>query len=261
MTIGLHRQFHAEPESESATGAVPFADSGQGGPSALVAVATDRARAARGAIPDAAIPRFPVSAYRRVGKRAMDILFVLVSLPVTVPVLAVLVALLALSGGSPLFGQRRVGRDGRIFTMWKLRTMVPDAEAHLDRHLSRDPALRAEWDRTQKLRHDPRITAAGAILRKTSLDELPQIWNVLRGDMSLVGPRPMLPDQQPLYPGTAYFRLRPGLTGLWQVSDRNQTDFARRADFDTVYDGMLSPALDLRIMVATLGVVVRGTGC
>jgi lipopolysaccharide/colanic/teichoic acid biosynthesis glycosyltransferase len=79
--------------------------------------------------------------------------------------------------------------------------------------------------------------------------------------MSLVGPRPMLPDQQPLYPGTAYFRLRPGLTGLWQVSDRNQTDFARRADFDTVYDGMLSPALDLRIMVATLGVVVRGTGC
>lgn len=259
MTIGLHRQFRQEPQAMPEAAPPAVAPPAQR-PRTLDEAAR-QARAASVAMLDTVAGQARSdSAYRRHGKRALDILFVLVSLPLTLPVLAILVAVLALTGGRPLFGQRRVGRDGRVFTMWKLRTMVPDAETHLARHLAADPALRAEWDRTQKLRNDPRITAAGALLRKTSLDELPQIWNVLRGDMSLVGPRPMLPDQQPLYPGTAYFRLRPGLTGLWQVSDRNQSDFARRAEFDTVYDGLLSPALDLRIMVATVGVVVRGTG-
>lgn len=204
--------------------------------------------------------RAPGAGYRGWGKRALDVTMVVLSAPVVVPLLAVLMALLWIEGGRPLFPQRRLGMGGRVFTMWKLRTMVPDAEARLAQTLAADPALRAEWETTQKLRRDPRITPLGRLLRKTSLDELPQFWNVLRGDMSLVGPRPMLPEQRPHYPGTAYFRLRPGVTGLWQISDRNDTTFAARADFDTLYDEIVSPGLDLRVMLVTASVMVRATG-
>jgi exopolysaccharide production protein ExoY len=198
--------------------------------------------------------------YRRFGKRALDILLVLVSVPVVMPLLAILMLALWLEGGRPLFPQRRLGQGGRVFTMWKLRTMVVDAEARLQQTLAADPVLRAEWESKQKLRRDPRITPLGQLLRKTSLDELPQFWNVLCGEMSLVGPRPMLPEQRACYPGEAYFRLRPGVTGLWQVSDRNDTTFAARADFDTLYDEILSPGLDLRVMLATATVMARATG-
>lgn len=199
--------------------------------------------------------------YRNGGKRLLDLALVLASLPFVLPIILVLMVVVAVDGGQPFYRQERVGRDGRIFRMWKLRTMVIDAEAALQTHLENCSASRAEWDATQKLRRDPRITWAGRFLRKSSLDELPQLLNVFMGDMSLVGPRPMMPCQRDLYPGTAYYGLRPGITGLWQVSARNTSAFAERADYDTRYDRSLSLWTDLRLLVATLRVVLRGTGC
>lgn len=199
--------------------------------------------------------------YATVLKRALDVALVLVALPIVLPTVLILAVLVALDGHAPFFRQSRIGFGGREFTIWKLRTMVPDAERRLQQHLEADPQARAEWHTFQKLSYDPRITPIGALLRKSSLDELPQLWNVLRGDMSLVGPRPMMPDQRPLYPGEAYFVLRPGITGFWQVSDRNASTFAQRADFDADYARCLSLGTDLRVLAATVGVVVRGTGC
>lgn len=193
-------------------------------------------------------------------KRALDVFLICLAAPFVVPIVLILAALVALDGHNPFYHQPRIGRGGRIFTMWKLRTMVPDADGRLAHFLDENAAARHEWDCTQKLKHDPRITRFGCFLRKASLDELPQLWNVLRGDMSLVGPRPMMPQQQPLYPGTAYYRLRPGLTCLWQISDRNACSFAARADFDTRYERILSLRTDLAILFATVAVVLRGTG-
>lgn len=198
--------------------------------------------------------------YRSFFKRSLDILLVLIAAPVTVPVVLLMALLAARDGASPFFFQKRVTKNGRVFNMVKIRTMMPDAETHLATHLAKNPAARREWDETQKLKEDPRITGIGRILRKTSLDELPQLWNVLKGDMSLVGPRPMMVDQQDLYPGRAYYAMRPGITGSWQVSDRNNGTFAGRAKFDADYYANLSLATDLSILVRTVSVVVRGTG-
>ena len=123
-----------------------------------------------------------------------------------------------------------------------------------------NPEARLEWNSTQKLKADPRITRLGRLLRKTSMDELPQLWNVLIGDMSLVGPRPMMPSQRSLYNGTAYYALRPGITGPWQVSERNEVEFSQRAEFDREYEENVSLLTDLRLLVATTQVVIRGTG-
>lgn len=199
--------------------------------------------------------------YRAAIKRALDVALVVMVAPVVLPVVAALAAAVRRDGGSAFYSQLRVGRGGRTFRIWKLRTMVPDADARLRHMLATDPAARAEWDDTQKLRRDPRITAAGRFLRRTSLDELPQLWNVLAGDMSLVGPRPMMPDQTARYPGTAYFALRPGITGLWQTEGRNATSFAARAEYDARYEAAVTLAADLRILARTAGVVMRGTGC
>lgn len=198
--------------------------------------------------------------YRGLGKRCGDILLVVLALPMVLPLVLMLALIIMRDGHSPFYTQERVGRGGRIFRLWKLRTMVPNAKAHLEKYLEGNPEARREWDEYQKLSCDPRITAFGRLLRKTSLDELPQLWNVLKGDMSLVGPRPMMPEQRDLYPGRAYYALRPGLTGMWQVSDRNASTFAQRAEFDTTYERELSAGLDTRLIVATVGVVLRGTG-
>jgi exopolysaccharide production protein ExoY len=211
-----------------------------------------------------ALPSVAVTApsiYGRVFKRVFDTLAVIASLPVVLTIVLILALVVMRDGAAPFYRQTRVGRGGRLYTMWKLRSMVPGAEAKLASHLAADPAARAEWNTTQKLKNDPRITPFGHFLRRSSLDELPQLWNVLKGDMSLVGPRPMMPDQAPLYPGEAYYALRPGLTGLWQVSERNATTFADRANYDTRYARDLSFATDLRILLATVRVVLRGTGC
>lgn len=195
--------------------------------------------------------------YRRYSKRFLDFSLVLILAPVVVPVLAVLALLI---GRSPFYSQPRIGKDGRTFRMWKLRSMVRDADAALAACLARDPKLRREWDLNQKLDQDPRITRIGRLIRKTSFDELPQLWNVLRGDMSIVGPRPMMLDQKDLYPGKAYYRLRPGLTGPWQVSDRNAVSFRARAQFDEDYDRHLSFRGDCSLILKTIRVVLRATG-
>jgi exopolysaccharide production protein ExoY len=198
--------------------------------------------------------------YRSVGKRLIDVIIVLLAAPLVIAIVLALGAFIAKDGHNPFYSQKRVGFGGRIFTMWKLRTMVPQAEARLEACLAADPMARAEWDATQKLKNDPRITRVGQVLRRASIDELPQLWNVLIGDMSLVGPRPMMPEQQEMYPGQAYFALRPGVTGPWQVSDRNMSSFAARADFDDAYENQLSLPKDVAILYATVRVVINCTG-
>lgn len=199
--------------------------------------------------------------YRRTFKRVLDVAAILVAVPVVAPVVAALALLVRCDGGTSFYVQDRIGLDGRVFRMWKLRSMVVDADDRLAAHLADDPAARLEWAETQKLRTDPRITRVGRLLRKCSLDELPQLINVLRGDMSLVGPRPMMTSQRALYPGTAYYALRPGITGYWQTAGRNRTSFEARADFDAAYLADLSLATDLRVLARTVGVVLNGTGC
>jgi exopolysaccharide production protein ExoY len=198
--------------------------------------------------------------YRHVLKRLIDIVAVILAAPVVVPAVVVLALLVRRDGGPAFYVQNRIGLGGRIFRCWKLRSMVPNADSELEALLARSPQARREWDIHQKLRADPRITPIGQLIRKTSLDELPQLWNVLLGDMSLVGPRPMLPEQSPLYPGRAYYSLRPGITGFWQVSDRNGTAFAARAHYDSEYDSRVSLLTDLLVLLATIRVVLRGTG-
>jgi exopolysaccharide production protein ExoY len=198
--------------------------------------------------------------YRAGLKQVLDIAVICLAAPIILLTVAILALCVAADGGNPFYSQDRVGRNRRVYRMWKLRTMVVDADEKLAAHLASDPVARLEWDTTQKLKCDPRITRFGRLLRKCSLDELPQLWNVLIGDMSLVGPRPMMTSQQDLYPGTAYYRLRPGITGPWQVSRRNESSFAERAHFDNDYDRTVSLATDLRLLGATVGVVLRATG-
>ncbi len=198
--------------------------------------------------------------YRNIGKRLLDVTAILMAAPVVVPLVAVLAVLVARDGGKPFYVQQRIGRNGRRFKMVKLRSMVTDADSRMEEHLACNPAAKAEWDSTQKLKDDPRITRVGRILRKSSLDELPQLWNVLIGDMSLVGPRPMMTCQQGLYSGSAYYSLRPGITGYWQTSERNNTTFEARAGYDAAYATDLSLPTDVAILVRTVGVVVKATG-
>jgi lipopolysaccharide/colanic/teichoic acid biosynthesis glycosyltransferase len=182
------------------------------------------------------------------------------AVPVVLPVIAVAALMVARDGGSPFYTQMRVGMGGRAFRMWKLRTMVCDADSRMEAYLAENPAARLEWDSTQKLKADPRITKMGKFLRKSSLDELPQLWNVVLGDMSLVGPRPMMINQQNLYPGKAYYALRPGITGYWQTAGRNRTTFEARAEYDDAYEANVSLVADIKVLAATVGVVVNGTG-
>lgn len=176
------------------------------------------------------------------------------------PLLLLTALIVALDGHNPVYVQKRVGRDGRIFNMLKFRSMVPNADRILEAHLEADPEARIEWDHSQKLRNDPRVTRFGALIRKCSLDELPQIINVLMGDMSLIGPRPMMVGQTNLYPGQSYYWMRPGISGLWQVTDRNDTAFTARAQYDDQYFHNLSFTNDCSIIAKTFVVVLRGTG-
>lgn len=200
------------------------------------------------------------SFYARFAKRPLDIALVLLGLPIAVPLIALMALAVALQGGQPFYRQTRVGKGGRTYTMWKLRTMVRGADHALHDHLHQNPQARAEWAAHQKLRDDPRITTVGLVLRKSSLDELPQIWNVLKGEMSLIGPRPMMINQQDLYDNASYFALRPGITGLWQVSRRNEASFFERAQIDAEYAKTVSFLKDAKILMSTLRVVLRGTG-
>ena len=164
--------------------------------------------------------------------------------------------------GSIIYKHRRVGRDGRAFECLKFRTMVSNAEQVLRELLERDPIIKAEWVRDHKLRCDPRVTRLGRFLRRTSLDELPQLWNVMRGEMSLVGPRPVVREELLRYGrnARAYLSAKPGITGLWQVKGRNDTDYRRRVVLDTYYVRNQNFLLDLYILLKTTRVVLGGSG-
>jgi Undecaprenyl-phosphate galactose phosphotransferase WbaP len=203
------------------------------------------------------------SPLNRAVKRTFDVAAVLLGGLAISPLLLLLMAAVYLDSPGPVFfGHARIGRDGRRFTTWKFRSMVPDAPAVLERYLRENPELRSEWEATRKLRDDPRVTRVGRFLRATSLDELPQIWNVLTGEMSLVGPRPIVDEEVPKYGHVfdLYRMVRPGITGYWQVSGRSDTSYANRVAMDAHYVRNWSVWFDLVILVRTAGVVVRRDG-
>jgi lipopolysaccharide/colanic/teichoic acid biosynthesis glycosyltransferase len=195
-------------------------------------------------------------------KRAMDLVLAGAALLLLAPLMLIVAALVASDGGPVFFRHPRVGRHGRAFGCLKFRTMVPDAEKALEELLQRDPRARAEWARDHKLRKDPRVTRVGRLLRKTSIDELPQFINVVRGEMSLVGPRPIVLDEVKRY-GDAiglYYRCRPGVTGPWQVSGRNDSCYLERIRLDSEYASRISIRRDLKILTKTVKVVLSGAG-
>jgi Undecaprenyl-phosphate galactose phosphotransferase WbaP len=204
-----------------------------------------------------------LSQSQQIIKRFIDVALVMLGSLIALPFMAFIAILIKLdSPGKIFFSQNRIGKDGNEFKMWKFRTMVNDADNCLQEYLEKFPELKKEWMETQKIKNDPRLTRIGKILRKLSLDELPQIYNILRGEMSLVGPRPFLPEQQVLY-GKGYYlyiRVRPGMTGLWQVSGRNDTSFEQRAQSDEYYVRNWSVWQDIYILLCTIWVVLRGEG-
>lgn len=201
--------------------------------------------------------------YATSGKRILDLLISMLLLPALLPLMLAIWLIIRSDGSSAIFTQPRVGRYGRIYACHKFRSMVPNAERALKEMCACDPKVAEEWAEFQKLSNDPRITTIGRILRKTSLDELPQILNVLKGDMSLVGPRPFLPAQRDIYDragGRAYYTLRPGVTGPWQVFSRHDTTFASRVRFDEAYGANLSMLADLSLILRTAKVIFLRTG-
>ncbi|MEI2263836.1 undecaprenyl-phosphate galactose phosphotransferase WbaP [Erwinia sp. CGal63] len=195
-------------------------------------------------------------------KRAFDIVGALSIIVMLMPALAVLIFMVARDGGNPIYGHERVGLNGRKFKCLKFRSMVVNSKEVLEEVLRTDPAARAEWDKDFKLKNDPRITRIGHFIRKTSLDELPQLWNVVRGEMSLVGPRPVIEDELERYAGDVdyYFMAKPGMTGLWQVSGRNDVDYETRVYFDSWYVKNWSLWNDIAILFKTIGVVLKRDG-
>lgn len=195
--------------------------------------------------------------------RLLDIVIAAAALWLLAPLLLVVAAVIYLSdGGAPIFRHARIGRNGRIFGCLKFRSMICNADAALADLLEANPNARESWERDHKLHRDPRVTRLGKFLRKSSLDELPQLLNVLQGDMSIVGPRPIVVGEIERY--GAYFQyycaVRPGITGLWQVSGRNDMTYRRRVACDVLYARNKSLQTDLKIIVATLPAVTSGRG-
>ena len=198
------------------------------------------------------------------GKRYFDVTAALSSILFWLPLLCLIAIAVKLADGGPvLYRHRRVGQNGKAFDCFKFRTMLMDADTALHRHLAADPDAAREWQENQKLKSDPRITPLGAVLRKTSLDELPQLFNIVKGEMSLVGPRPIVLNEVPKYGECIahYMRARPGLTGAWQISGRNDVDYARRVRLDTEYVENWSFWRDLTIIASTFRVVLTSRGC
>jgi len=188
-------------------------------------------------------------------KRVVDITLAISGILLLAPLLIIcFLATIATSRGPAIFRHRRVGFNGKHFDCYKFRTMVTDAPERLRKLLESDPTAAAEWTANRKLRNDPRVTAIGAILRKSSLDELPQLFNVLKGDMSIVGPRPVTDDELERYSTAigAYLACRPGITGLWQVSGRSTTTYDKRVACDAFYARNWSMTLDAKILIVTI---------
>ncbi|MCJ8517477.1 exopolysaccharide production protein ExoY [Pseudorhizobium tarimense] len=196
-------------------------------------------------------------------KRSFDLTAALAALIIFSPIFLLIMALVKFSdGGSVFYGHRRVGHHGRYFHCLKFRTMVPNGDEVLRAYLNANPVAAEEWRRTRKLRTDPRVTAVGAVLRKLSLDELPQLINIIRGDMSVVGPRPVVDEELNLYDAHAayYLSTRPGLTGLWQISGRNDVSYESRIAFDTHYVQNWSLVQDVLIIAKTIPAVCLSRG-
>lgn len=195
-------------------------------------------------------------------KRLFDILIIILSAPL---ILAVFLCLYIVSKihdpfSSVLYSQYRIGKNGLHYKIWKFRTMVPNSDTMKPEDFLKTEEEIIKWNKYQKIDKDPRITKIGRFLRKSSLDEIPQLWNVFIGDMSLVGPRPILPDQINSYKGAHYFCMKPGLTGLWQISGRNDTSFSNRARYDDLYWKKSSIITDTFIIWKTFFVVFQMTG-
>jgi Undecaprenyl-phosphate galactose phosphotransferase WbaP len=200
---------------------------------------------------------------RRLSKRITDLVLLVLSTPVLIPLSALVALAVRLEKRGPVFfSQERVGYNGKSFRMWKFRSMVSDAEEVLGAYLDSNDSARAEWEANQKLRDDPRVTPLGHFLRRSSLDEIPQLWNVWRGEMSLVGPRPIVRDETVRYGDRFHFyvQTRPGLTGLWQVSGRSDTTYGQRVELDTRYVREWSLIRDLGIVMKTFQVLLRRGG-
>ncbi|WP_119255160.1 sugar transferase [Shinella zoogloeoides] len=198
-----------------------------------------------------------------ISKRSFDILVALAALVLLSPIFVLIMALVKYSdGGRVFYGHRRIGYNGSTFRCLKFRTMAENGDALLQRYLDENPQAQEEWRETRKLQDDPRVTVVGSVLRKLSLDELPQLINILRGEMSIVGPRPVVEDELELYEASAvyYLRSRPGLTGLWQVSGRNDVSYAARVAFDTHYVRNWSLTSDLVIVARTIPAVCLSRG-
>lgn len=209
------------------------------------------------------LPKRPLTPARLDPARAADVLIALVALWFFAPLMLLLALAIKVQDGGPVtFGHSRVGRDGRTFTCFKFRSMVVDAETRLQNLLAADAMARAEWEVDQKLRRDPRVTRLGEMLRKSSLDELPQLFNVLRGEMSIVGPRPIVAAEIVRY-GRAfryYKAVRPGITGLWQASGRNNVSYRRRVAMDVLFAKRRSFGLYVYILAKTVPAVLLRDG-
>lgn len=200
---------------------------------------------------------------RELVKRLWELPLTLLLFATVLPLIGLVALLVRLDSPGPIFyGHVRIGRGGRRFKAWKFRSMVENADEVLQQYLAAHPRLREEWERNQKIKDDPRITRIGRFLRRTSLDELPQIWNVLKGEMTLIGPRPIIESEIPRYGDMfdLYLQAKPGLSGLWQVSGRNNTTYRERVSLDAYYIRNANVWLDLYILARTVGVVLTGYG-
>lgn len=196
-------------------------------------------------------------------QRVVDLTVIAVAIVAVLPfMLLIALAIWASDGGAVFFGHDRIGRMGRLFRCWKFRTMALDADEVLADHLASNPQAQAEWEANHKLRNDPRITPIGRLLRASSLDELPQLWNVLIGEMSVVGPRPIVPAEIARYKSHFfdYCSCRPGITGLWQISGRNDVSYDQRVALDTQYANSRTVLLDVSIMMWTIPAVLARRG-
>lgn len=197
-------------------------------------------------------------------KRIFDIAFSLLMLTLLMPLFLLLVLAIRLtSRGRAIYPHERVGRGGKVFKCYKFRTMYKDSDSRLNTILSTHPDLQKEWTRSFKLKKDPRVTLIGRLLRKTSLDELPQFWNVLKGDLSIVGPRPVIKEEVELYFGVKAYKIlsiRPGITGLWQVSGRSDLSYETRVTLDETYVDSHSIFLDLKLILRTIPRMITSKG-
>jgi Undecaprenyl-phosphate galactose phosphotransferase WbaP len=204
-----------------------------------------------------------LSAWQQGVKRLVDLFLILICRPILLLVFLILTIAIRLdSPGAVFYRQKRLGKEGKDISIWKFRTMVKDADEILVRYLKNDPALQAEWDSSHKLKHDPRITSVGSFLRRTSMDELPQLINVFLGEMSLVGPRPIVEDEKRFYGNSLKFyqRVTPGMSGLWQISGRNDLSYSERIQLDEYYVRNWSIWLDFYIFESTLWTIISGKG-